>query len=114
MVFIECAAESDWIEPKNPFPEADLLNNLSSGANRARLNWYLIDDSRNAAVRVRNDADTRNPYTAIIQQKEIFPNLVTTPDQLPTIQTFNLPTYYPMKRSSVQLLLSRREGYRGR
>ncbi|MFN7119046.1 MAG: cell surface protein SprA, partial [Saprospiraceae bacterium] len=79
------------------FPEADLINDLRSGANRARLNWYLIDDSRNASVRVRNQQDFNNPYTAIIQQTEVFPNLVQTPDQLPTIQTMSM-TYYPRER----------------
>lgn len=79
------------------FPEADLINDLRSGANRARLNWYLIDDSQTSSVRVRNSEDLVNPYTAIIQQTEVFPNLVQTPDQLPTIQTMSM-TYYPKER----------------
>lgn len=82
---------------QNLFPEGDLVNDIAGGVNRARLNWYLIDDSRNADIRVRNQEDFRNPYTAIIQQTEVFPNLIQTLDQLPTIQTMNL-TFYPMER----------------
>ncbi|MBK7871163.1 MAG: cell surface protein SprA [Saprospiraceae bacterium] len=41
-------------EDRNPlFPEANLVNDLRSGANRAKLSWYLIDPS------VRNSRDAR-------------------------------------------------------
>jgi cell surface protein SprA len=76
----------------NPlFPEADLVNDLRYGANRARLNWYRIDP----VTRAGNDSD--NPYTAQIPQTEVFPNLNVTPNQLPNVQTFDM-TYYPNER----------------
>ncbi len=73
------------------WPEGELINDLRAGANRARLNWYRID------LGVRNQDDERNPYTSLVDQNEVFPNLQVTPDQLPNIQTFDL-TYYPQER----------------
>ncbi|MCB0561037.1 MAG: cell surface protein SprA, partial [Phaeodactylibacter sp.] len=76
----------------NPlFPEAQLINNLIFGANRARLNWYRIDPG------ARSGVDDRNPYTSQVPQQEVFPNLQLTPDQLPNIQTLDL-AYYPNER----------------
>lgn len=95
--YLASVPQNDGNNNNGLFPESSLINDIRSGANRARLNWYLIDDSRNASVRVRNTQDFNNPYTAIIEQKEVFPNLVQTPDQLPTIQTMSM-TYYPRER----------------
>ncbi len=76
----------------NPlFPEASLVNDLRYGANRARINWYRIDQG------VRNESDTRNPYTSTVPQVEVFPNAQIPPDQLPNVQTLDL-TYYPNER----------------
>jgi cell surface protein SprA len=76
----------------NPlFPEANEVNNLVSGANRALLNWYRIDPS------VRSNEDDDNPYTSPVPQIEVFPNLQLTPDQLPNIQTLDLH-YQPQER----------------
>ena len=69
----------------NPlFPEANLVNDTRSGVNRAHLNWYRIDPS------VRSNEDDGNPYVSQVDQVEVFPNLQLTPDQLPTLQTFDL------------------------
>jgi hypothetical protein len=79
-------------ENNNPlFPEASLINDTRYGANRARLNWYLIDQS------IRTGDDNTNPYTSLVPQVEVFPNVQLTPDQLPNIQTMDL-TYYPNER----------------
>ncbi|MCB9296154.1 MAG: cell surface protein SprA [Lewinellaceae bacterium] len=76
----------------NPlFPEAELINDLRYGANRARLNWYRIDPG------ARGTGDNENPYTSQVPQQEVFPNLQLTPDQLPNIQTLDL-AYYPNER----------------
>ncbi len=76
---------------KRLFPESGLVNDVRSGANRAKLNWYTIDPS------ARNTDDRSNPYTSQVLQTEVFPNANPTPDQLPNIQTFDL-TYYPTER----------------
>ncbi|MCP3893551.1 MAG: cell surface protein SprA, partial [Bacteroides sp.] len=76
----------------NPlFPESVLIDSLPYGANRARLSWYRIDQG------VRNNKDREDPYTSLVPQEEVFPNLQLTPDQLPNIQTFDM-TYYPNER----------------
>lgn len=79
-------------ENNNPlFPESRLVNDIRAGANRARMNWYRIDQS------ARGPGDNENPYTQLIPQNEIFPNLKLTPDQLPNVQTLDI-TYYPNER----------------
>ncbi len=89
----------------NPlFPESSLLDDIRSGANRARINWYLIDQS------IRSGDDTRNPYTSLVPQVEVFPNVVLTPDQLPNIQTMDV-TYYPNERGPYNFDVP--EGYPG-
>lgn len=78
-------------EDNNPlFPEAT-SGDLSSGANRARLNWYRIDQS------ARSSTDNNDPYTSLVPQIEVFPNVQVQPDQLPNIQTFDL-SFYPGER----------------
>ncbi|MEN0004838.1 MAG: cell surface protein SprA, partial [Bacteroidota bacterium] len=89
--FLASVPQND-AENRNPlFAESILVNDIRSGANRARLNWYRIDP----AARAGNDGD--NVYTSRVDQQEVFPNLQLTPDQLPNIQTLDL-AYYPQER----------------
>lgn len=84
----------DAVDPttgRELFPEADLINDLRSGANRAKINWYLIDQS------IRNNFDAQNPYTSLVPQIEVFPNVQLQPTDLPNIQTMDI-TYYPNER----------------
>ena len=51
----------------NPiFPEAFLNDTTLAGVNRAHLSWYSIDQGINSG--------DPNPYSAVIQQTEVFPN----------------------------------------
>ncbi len=51
----------------NPlFPEAGLTG-LVTGANRASMNWYRIDDN------AREGQDNNNVYTSRVPQQEVFP-----------------------------------------
>ena len=76
----------------NPlFPESQLIDNLESGMNRAKLNWYRIDQS------IRSSNDQNDPYAASIQQREVFPNLQLRPGDNNIIQTFDL-TFDPNER----------------
>lgn len=89
--FLASVPQND-AENNNPlFPESSLINDLRGGANRAKLNWYLIDQI------IRNQADARNPYTSLVPQMEVFPNRQLQPTDLPNIQTMDL-TYYPRER----------------
>jgi cell surface protein SprA len=49
------------------FPESHLHDSLTSGYNRAHLNWYRVDRS----VRTSSE-DNNNPYTRAVNQQEIF------------------------------------------
>ena len=78
----------------NPlFPESQ-RSDLSSGANRAQLNWYRIDNSAR-----RNEAgDNTNVYTSRVPQREVFPNLDVRGTQgLFQFFTFDL-SYFPNER----------------
>ncbi len=76
----------------NPlFPESKLIDDLESGMNRAKLNWYRIDQS------IRSTQDQDDPYAASIRQDEVFPNLQLRPGDNNIIQTFDL-TFDPTER----------------
>lgn len=86
----------------NQFPEADLLNDLRYGINRAKLSWYNIDPlfpraSTGCPEYIANNPDLRwNHYVREVLQTEVFPN--KSLDGINnTITTLNL-TYYPDQR----------------
>lgn len=89
--FLASVPQDDAEGNNSLFPESNLVNDIRSGANRARLNWYRIDPT------ARSGNDGNNPYTSLVEQEEVFPNLQLTPDQLPNIQTLDL-AYYPDER----------------
>ena len=62
-----------------------------SGANRARLSWYSLDQSQ---------TDQSNPYTRLIQQDELFERDVNTGQG--NLNTFDL-SYYPEERGPYNL-----------
>lgn len=74
--------------PEN-FPEGQSTG-LDNGANRALLNWYVLD--RNS----RSQADNEDPYTRLINQQEIF-NRSLPQGQLQDLLTFDV-NYYPSER----------------
>ena len=82
------------------FPEAYLNNNITSGFNRAKLAWYVIDP-----LFLRNGASTpehikANPneqsshFVREVYENEIFPNKESTTGIPTTISVLNL-AYYP-------------------
>jgi cell surface protein SprA len=72
------------------FPEADLVDSLASGVNRAKLSWYQIDQN------LRNGSET-NPYERLVREQEVFPNKQLLPGQNIDIRPLDL-AYYPNKR----------------
>jgi cell surface protein SprA len=102
--FLASTPQND-AQNNNPlFPESALINDLRFGANRALLNWYRLDPI------ARGDGDEQNPYTSLVPQNEVFPNLTVTPNQLPNVQTFDM-AYYPSERGSYNFDLP--QGYPG-
>lgn len=83
------------------FPEADSVNSLAFGYNRAKLCWYVIDNillrRQNTTPGYYSNADLSNNFTREIPETEVFPN-----KQSPTGQTANIATldlaYYPSER----------------
>lgn len=86
-----------WVLASTPqnypdFPEADAINNLDYGKNRALINWYRIDQG----VRNESPGSNNHPYTRAINQQEIFRNR-TPRFGLNDFRTFDI-TYYPDER----------------
>ncbi len=80
------------LQNNNPgFPEANVIDSTLYGVNRAKLNWYRVDQS------VLSQQDQSDRYARIVRQEEVFPNLQVQPGQLGNIQSFDL-TYYPDER----------------
>ena len=65
---------------KELFPEANLVNDVRYGFNRAKLAWYRIDNTFYAngqntpKVYRDNPALLRDPFVRLIRQSEVFPN----------------------------------------
>jgi cell surface protein SprA len=77
--------------PRGRFPEADLVNDLAYGYNRAKLAWYRIDPT------LRDD-NTLSAYEAQYSETDVFPNY-QNPDGNFTNQLFTLDVaYYPEER----------------
>jgi cell surface protein SprA len=75
--------------PNHPyFPEADSNNAVVYGMNRARLNWYRMDPTK---------YDNSNPYSAKIEEKDVFRQVDLSFSQNPINFSFDL-SYYPRRR----------------
>lgn len=69
----------------------DKENSLEYGANRAKINWYVLDLGT-----IRSSQDNTNPYTRTINQRELFTNRQVQPGQQ-QLFTFDI-SYYPTER----------------
>jgi cell surface protein SprA len=85
------------------FPEANLINDLSYGFNRAKLAWYVIDplftrQSSIAPAHIRRDTDLQsNHYVREIFEREIFPYRNPAYGDATNISVLNL-AFYPRER----------------
>ena len=95
-----------WTLASTPveFKESQTENDLSYGANRARLNWYVLDLGM-----TRSAADNTDPYTRLIDQRELFTNRQVQPGQQ-QLFTFDV-SYYPQERGPYNF--ETRNGYPG-
>lgn len=71
--------------------EAQIANSLEYGANRARINWYVLDGG------FLNNNDNSDPYTRLVGLQELFEKKSLTRDQYAYLRTFDL-SYYPNER----------------
>ena len=85
------------------FPEAKLNNNLTSGFNRAKIAWYVIDplflrNGSSTPEYIKQHADEQSShFVREIYENEIFPNKESTTGIPTTIAVLNL-AYYPEER----------------
>ena len=87
------------------FPEARLNNNVSSGFNRAKLAWYVIDplflrNGSSTPSHIKNNPDEQSShYVREVYEDEIFPYR-ESPSGIPTnIPVLNLG-FYPAEKGS--------------
>jgi cell surface protein SprA len=83
------------------FPEANLIDSLDYGMNRAKLAWYTIDplflrNTSGTPSHLSKD-DQSNHYVREVQEREVFPNKENPNQITTTIPTFDL-AYYPSER----------------
>lgn len=85
------------------FPEAQYIDDLRYGFNRAKLAWYVIDPLflRNTSLtpaHLRRNPDTQSShYVREVYEKEIFPYKSTTYGEPTNISVLNL-AYYPTEK----------------
>ena len=85
------------------FPEAELVNDLKYGMQRARIAWYSIDPLflRNSSLtpsHIRNNPDTQSShFVREVEEQELFPNRSIPQGQPTTLPVLNL-AYYPSER----------------
>lgn len=105
---IEVKSANAWQLASTPqgqddlFPEANLVNDLVYGFNRAHLAWYTIDplffrnDSR-TPNHIRNSDSQANNYSREVLETEVFPNKDPEPGLINNIPTLDL-AFYPQER----------------
>ncbi len=82
----------------NLFPEANLIDTLAYGYNRARVAWYQLDPDllTNTPANVPQ-ADRNSIYVRQFRQDEIFRNFTVSAIQSTLLRTFDL-AYYPKEK----------------
>lgn len=105
---ITLTTPSAWVLASTPqdasdWPEGQLINNLASGYNRAKLSWYVIDQLFSGSGSLTPDHIKEDPehqsnnYVRSVQLTEISPNKqvqASTPTNLGVLDL----AYYPEER----------------
>jgi len=87
----------------NIFPEANFIESLNSGMNRAKLAWYVIDplfleNGSATPDHIRKNPDTQSShFVRQIYETEIFPNAQSSTGIPPLISVLNV-AFYPEER----------------
>lgn len=91
------------------FPEATKTNNIDYGKNRARFNWYVIDnnvfnrDNSQTPNHLRADKQQlSNHLTREVIEQELFPNREAIVGQSSTMSVLNV-SFYPQERGPYNL-----------
>ncbi len=104
---IDMRSQGSWSIASTPqgqrslFPEADSVNSLAFGFNRAKLNWYVIDNlllrSQNGTPANITSTVMSNNFSREVPETEVFPNKQSPSGQTANIATLDL-AYYPSER----------------
>lgn len=89
------------------FPEADKVNDIAYGKNRALLAWYYIDGlftrkNSSSLPKYMTKDDISNHYVRAVQTSELYPNRDEGYNESNLIQVLNL-AYYPNERGPYNL-----------
>lgn len=89
------------------FPEAEKVNDIEYGKNRALLAWYYIDGiftrkNSSSLPKYMTKEDISNHYVRAVQSKELYPNREDGYNESNLIQVLNL-AYYPNERGPYNL-----------
>lgn len=79
------------------FPESTLMNNREYGKNRARLSWFVVDQTLHESTSTVSLDDRSSHYTRIIYESELFPNRMSETTLPVNIAPLNL-TIYPNEK----------------
>ena len=66
------------------FPESELLDDVRSNVNRARINWYRIETN------IFSGSGTNDAFTSPVSQRDVFPNKAQQFGINNNLQTFDL------------------------
>ena len=108
---IDLKSPSQWMLSSLPtgMPYSNLVNDVRTGYDRARISWYTIDplftrrSSSLTPAHIKSDLEQlSNHYVREVYERELYPNKESTYGESSTMSLFDV-TYYPDERGPYNL-----------
>ncbi len=108
---IDLKSPSQWQLSSIPsgMPYSNLINDVRTGYDRARISWYTIDplftrrSSSLTPAHIKSDMEQlSNHYVREVYERELYPNKESTFGESSTMSLFDV-TYYPNERGPYNL-----------
>ena len=108
---IDLKSPSQWMLSSIPtgMPNYNLINDIRTGYDRARISWYTIDplftrrSSSLTPAHIKSDLDQlSNHYVREVYERELYPNKESTYGESSSLSLFDV-TYYPNERGPYNL-----------
>ncbi len=108
---IDLKSPSQWMLSSIPtgMPYSNLVNDVRTGYDRARISWYSIDplftrrSSSLTPAHIKSDLEQlSNHYVREVYERELYPNKESTYGESSTLSLFDV-TYYPNERGPYNL-----------
>ncbi|MBQ8336832.1 MAG: cell surface protein SprA [Bacteroidaceae bacterium] len=108
---IDLKSPSQWQLSSLPsgMPYSNLINDVRTGYDRARISWYTIDplftrrSSSLTPAHIKSDMEQlSNHYVREVYERELYPNKESTFGESSTMSLFDV-TYYPNERGPYNL-----------